>query len=124
MPSVTAAPSGRRSLDAALAGLDALASELERAAEARPVAGGRRAAPVLRVEAPGRVAPPERPRPSAAREVLRFLLHGAGALLLVSAVLGLAGWVVMVVLPAPPRPAVAGVADASAPIHPLVPPAP
>lgn len=125
MPTVTAAPSSRRSLDAALAGLDALASALERAAEARPVADRRRFAPAPVAAPVGRRAPSGRPhRGSVAREALRVVLHGVGALLLVSAVLGMAGWVAMAVLPAPPRPAVASAADAPAPIHPLVAPAP
>lgn len=125
MPTVTTAPSGRRSLEAALAGLDALASALERAAEARPVAGGSWVASAPAVAPVNRRAPSGGShRGAVAREVLRVVLHGVGALLLVSAVLGIAGWVVMVVLPEPPRPAVASAVDAPAPIHPLVAPGP
>lgn len=119
MPPTIAAPPDRRSLDTALAGLAALASALERGAAARPVAGGRSVPPSPVVGVPGRSSR-RSCWASVARAARRLVLHGVGALLLVSGVLGVVGWAVMAVLPQPPRPALASVPDTTPPIHPLV----
>lgn len=117
MASSTTAPP--RSLDAALAGLDALAAALERAAGDRVGWNEHPRSPVV----VHRVAADRQARRSFAGDVVRLAFHVCGALLLVAALLGLAGWVLMALLPDPPRPAPAGVAGA-VPIHLPVPPAP
>jgi hypothetical protein len=127
MLATTSEPTPGRSLDAALAGLDALATALERAAESHALGPGRRAWAPPPTAAPARhhrvVRKVTASRPFH-REVVRIVVHAAGALVVVAVALGLVGWTLMAVMPPPPRPAVATVERPVDPIHPIGAPAP